>query len=349
MDDNWTLMKRGLPGVPTWQEYLTDHLPAGTRVGIDPTLLSSAEGTSLKKTLNVRGNGDLVAIEENLIDIVWGSQRPPRPQDKVFIHDVKYAGEPHADKITHVRAGFESLDTDGLVVAALDEIAWLFNLRGSDIDYNPVFFAHALVTKADITLYIDDAKLDSNVRSHFQGIKPRPYNAIFGELDELSASLVQSKRKLLAGQNASWALVKALGEDNVKLEHELLFNGSHLRLSEVDVADKLEELRRAQKHCVGLSFDTISPVGPNGAIIHYSPKRGSDALLDVNKMYVCDSDGQYLDGTTDVTRTYHFGTPSAWECECFTRVLKGHIALDRAVFPSGTSGYALNPLARLPL
>ncbi|KAJ2880417.1 hypothetical protein H4R27_004730, partial [Coemansia aciculifera] len=320
MDDNWTLMKRGLPGVPTWQEYLTDHLPAGTR-----------------KTLNARGNGDLVAIEENLVDIVWGNQRPPRPQDKVFIHDVKYAGESHADKITRVRAGFESLDTDGLVVAALDKIAWLFNLRGGDIDYNPVFFAYALVTKTDVTLYIDDTKLDSNVRSHLQGIKTRPYSTIFGELNELSTTLVQSKRKLLAGQNASWALVKALGEDNVKvdkspitmlkslknpteldgmrqchirdgaamanyfgwLEHELLFNGGHLRLSEVDVADKLEELLRAQKHCAGLSFDTISSVGPNGAIIHYSPKRGSDTLLDVNKMYLCDSGGQYLDGTTD--------------------------------------------------
>ncbi|KAJ2692344.1 hypothetical protein H4218_006363, partial [Coemansia sp. IMI 209128] len=266
-------------------------------------------------------------------------------------------------------------------------IAWLFNLRGSDIDYNPVFFAYALVTKTDVTLYIDDAKLDSSVRSHLQGIRTRPYSAIFGELDALSASLVQKKRKLLAGQTASWALVKALGEGNVKvdkspinmlksmknpteldgmrqchirdgaamanyfgwLEHELLFNGGHLRLSEVDVADKLEALRRAQEHCVGLSFDTISSVGPNGAVIHYSPKRGSDALLDVNKMYLCDSGGQYLDGTTDVTRTYHFGTPSAWERECFTRVLKGHIALDRAVFPSGTSGYALDPLARLPL
>ncbi|KAJ2484672.1 hypothetical protein IWW37_006121 [Coemansia sp. RSA 2050] len=387
MDDNWTLMKRGLPGVPTWQEYLTDHLPAGTRVGIDPTLLSAEEGASLKKALNVRGNGDLVAIEENLVDIVWGSQRPPRPQDKVFIHDVKYAGESHTDKITRVRAGLERLDTDGLVVVALDEIAWLFNLRGSDIDYNPVFFAYALVTKTDVTLYIDDAKLDGSVRSHLQGVKTRPYSAIFGELDALSATLVQEKRRLLAGQNASWALVKALGEANVKvdkspinmlkslknpteldgmrqchirdgaamanyfgwLEHELLFNGGHLRLSEVDVADKLEELRRAQEHCVGLSFDTISSVGPNGAIIHYSPKRGSDALLDVNKMYLCDSGGQYLDGTTDVTRTYHFGTPTAWERECFTRVLKGHIALDRAVFPAGTSGYALDPLARLPL
>ncbi|KAJ2487872.1 hypothetical protein EV174_000303 [Coemansia sp. RSA 2320] len=387
MDDNWTLMKRGLPGVPTWQEYLTEHLPAGTRVGIDPTLLSAAEGSGLKKALKARGNGELVSIEDNLVDIVWGSQRPTRPLNKAFVHDVEYSGELHMDKISRVRATLEKQGAEGLVVAALDEVAWLLNLRGSDIDYNPVFFAYAVVTKDDVTLYIDDVKLDDNTRSHLQGIKIKPYKAIFGELSELSASLVQRKRKLLAGQTASWALVEALGKDNVTvgkspinllkalknpielegmrqchihdgaamanyfgwLENELLFNGGHLKLSEVDVADKLEQFRRAQENCIGLSFDTISSVGPNGAIIHYSPKRGSDALLDVNKMYLCDSGGQYLDGTTDVTRTYHFGTPTAWERECFTRVLKGHIALDRAVFPSGTSGYALDPLARLAL
>ncbi|KAJ1959075.1 hypothetical protein GGI12_004530 [Dipsacomyces acuminosporus] len=387
MDENWTLMKRGLPGVPSWQEYITDHLPAGSRVGIDPTLLSAAEANDIRKKMQLKGSGELVPISENLIDIVWGAQRPARPEDKVFVLDIKYAGEPHSDKIAKIRAELEKQDVDGLVVAALDEIAWLFNLRGSDVNYNPVFFAYALVTKDDVVLYIDDVKLTDAVREHLGGIKIQPYSAIFGELAERSASLVANKRKLLAGRTASLALVEALGIDNVKLdkspitllkalknpvelegmrqshirdgaamanyfgwlEHELLFNGGHLKLSEVDVADKLEELRRAQKDCVGLSFTTISSVGANGAIIHYSPKRGSDALLDINQMYLCDSGGQYLDGTTDVTRTYHFGTPSAWERECFTRVLKGHIALDRAVFPSGTNGYALDPLARLPL
>ncbi|KAI8319975.1 Creatinase/aminopeptidase [Martensiomyces pterosporus] len=387
MDDNWTLMKRGLPGVPSWQEYVADHLPAGARVGIDPALLSAAEGAEIRNSIKEKGKGELVPIEDNLVDIVWGSQRPVRPEDKVFIQDLKYSGEAHGDKIARVRAELEKQGVDGLVVAALDEVAWLFNLRGSDVSYNPVFYAYGLVTKDDVVLYIEDVKLTDDVREHLKGIKVQPYSAIFGELAQLSSALVQSKRQLLAGRTASWALVEALGADNVRigkspvtllkalknpvemegmrqchirdgaavanyfgwLEHELLFNGGHLKLSEVDVADKLEGFRRAQKDCVGLSFDTISSVGPNGAIIHYSPKRGSDALLDVNQMYLCDSGGQYRDGTTDVTRTYHFGTPSAWERECFTRVLKGHIALDRAVFPSGTSGYALDPLARLPL
>lgn len=386
MDDNWTLMKQGLPGVPTWDKYLTDNLPVGTRVGIDPTLLSSAAAESLQSELQGKG-GDLVAIEDNLVDLAWAKERPGRPTDKVFIQDIKYSGESHVDKIGRVRKELESQNVDGLVVAALDEIAWLFNLRGCDIAYNPVFFAYALVTKDDVTLYIDETKLDANVREHLQGIKIQPYHAIFGELSAMTTTLVENKRQLLAPNTASWALVKALGKDNVKvgkspvtlfkalknkaelegmrqchlrdgaamanyfgwLEDQLLFQGGHLRLSEVDVADKLEEFRRAQANCVGLSFTTISSVGANGAIIHYSPQRGSDALLDINQMYLCDSGGQYRDGTTDVTRTYHFGTPTSWERECFTRVLKGHIALDRAVFPSGTNGYALDPLARLPL
>ncbi|KAJ1736109.1 hypothetical protein LPJ61_000159 [Coemansia biformis] len=386
MDSNWTLMKQGLPGVPTWQKYLTEHLPAGSRVGIDATLIAASEGESLRTALQARGGGELVAIEDNLVDAVWGKERPPRPENKVVVHGLQYAGEPHADKIARVRAAVQKEGGEALVVAALDEIAWLFNLRGSDIDYNPVFFAYAVVSKTDATLYVSEAKLTDGVRSHLKGITVRPYQAIFGELGALSAS-IGGEQRLLAGPTASWALVQALGPDKVKvgtspvttlkalknaaeqegmrqchirdgaamanyfgwLEHQLLRNGQNLKLSEVDVADKLEGFRREQEHCMGLSFDTISSVGPNGAIIHYKPERGSDALLDVDKMYLCDSGGQYLDGTTDVTRTYHFGEPSDWERECFTRVLKGHIALDSAVFPDGTSGFVLDPLARLPL
>ncbi|KAJ1742907.1 hypothetical protein LPJ68_001502 [Coemansia sp. RSA 1086] len=387
MDDNWTLMKRGIPGVPSPQDYLAEHLPEGTRVGIDPTLMTATEANELKEKLQARGNGDLVAIEDNLVDIVWGKDRPERPKNTVFIHDIKYAGESHDSKVARVREFIEKENASGLVVSALDEIAWLFNLRGTDIDFNPVFFAYAVVTRDKVTLYIDEAKLTDAVRSHLSGVVVRPYHEIFGELNTLSSSLVETKSHLLVSSSTSFALVQALGTDNVKmskspithlkaiknaaelegmrqchirdgaalanyfgwLENELLNKDGNLRLSEVDVADKLEELRREQEHCVGLSFSTISSVGANGAIIHYSPQRGSDALLDITKMYLCDSGGQYLDGTTDVTRTYHFGEPTAWERECFTRVLKGHIALDRAVFPNGTSGFALDPLARMPL
>ncbi|KAJ2547340.1 hypothetical protein EV175_005258 [Coemansia sp. RSA 1933] len=388
MDDNWTLMKRGFPGVPSWQEYLEKHLPSGTRVGIDPTLLSASEGKHIKKAMNANGGGDLVGIEQNLVDIVWGASRPARPSDQAFVLDMQFTGESHMDKIRRVRAELDkSAGISGLVVSALDEIAWLFNLRGSDISYNPVFFAYALVTSTDVTLYIDAAKVSDAVRAHLRGINIRPYEAIFGDLSALSVSLAQEKQRLLVGSSVSWALAKALGSANVLvdkapiallkalknpvelegmrqchvrdgaamanyfgwLEHEMLFNGGHQRLSEVDVADKLEQFRREQANCVGLSFSTISSVGANGAIIHYSPKRGTDALMDLNQMYLCDSGGQYYDGTTDVTRTYHFGSPTAWQRECFTRVLKGHIGLDRAVFPSNTTGYALDPLARLPL
>ncbi|KAJ2774648.1 hypothetical protein IWQ56_000489 [Coemansia nantahalensis] len=386
MDGNWTLMKQGLPGVPTWKAFLTKHLPAGSRVGIDATLIGAAEGEELRAALKARGDGELVAIADNLVDAVWGAERPARPENPVVVHPLQYAGKAHADKIEEVRAATAKQGGEALVVVALDEIAWLFNLRGSDIDYNPVFFAYAVVSKTGATLYVNEAKLTDSVRRHLEGVAVRPYQAIFGELRAMSAS-VGAEKKLLAGPTASWALVQALGADKVMvkqspitmlkalkneaeqegmrqchirdgaamasyfgwLEHQLLHCGQNLRLSEVDVADKLEELRRAQAHCVGLSFDTISGVGPNGAVIHYKPERGSDALLDVAKMYLCDSGGQYLDGTTDVTRTYHFGEPSDWERECFTRVLKGHIALDCAVFPDGTSGFVLDPLARLPL
>ncbi|KAJ2801386.1 hypothetical protein H4R20_003693 [Coemansia guatemalensis] len=388
MDENWTLMKRGMPGVPSWQEYLVDHLPEGTRVGVDPTVIAAPEGEHIKKALQAKGSGgDLVSIEENLVDKVWGSERPAQPKNEVFVQEMKYAGELHTDKIARVREEIKKEGVDGLVISALDEIAWLLNLRGSDIDYNPVFIAYVLVTKSDVTLYIDEAKLTKAVREHLGAITVKPYHEIFSSLAEHSTGLLQSKRKFFVGTTASWALVRALGADNVKiglppvtplkaqknaaeiegmrqchirdgaamanyfgwLENELLRGNGNLRLTEVDVADKLEGFRRAEEHCVGLSFSTISAVGSNGAIIHYSPQRGSDAKMDTSQMYLCDSGGQYLDGTTDVTRTYHFGEPTTWQRECFTRVLKGHIALDSAIFPSGTSGYALDPLARFPL
>ncbi|KAJ2723298.1 hypothetical protein GGI07_002726 [Coemansia sp. Benny D115] len=383
MDSNWTLMKSGMAGVPTWQTYVSGHLSEGTRVGIDPTLVSSSEAANLRKLMEPR-NIQLVAIDNNLVDQVWADSRPVRPADRIFVHDIKYAGECHWDKISRVRAKAAEAGADGVVVAALDEVAWLFNLRGADIAFNPVFFAYAVITAERVTLFIDEQKIDAGVAEHLKGVEIRPYGAVFGEMNVAA----QGTKKLLAGASASWALAQALEaagaeviaqsplpmlkslkntaelrgmrECHVRdgaamanffgwLENELRYNGGHKRLSESDVADKLEQFRREQKHCVGLSFATISAVGANGAIIHYSPRRGSDELMDVEQMFLCDSGGQYLDGTTDVTRTVHFGTPSAWQRECFTRVLKGHIALGSAVFPAGTSGFVLDPLARMPL
>ncbi|PVZ99532.1 hypothetical protein BB558_004423 [Smittium angustum] len=384
LDENWTLMRVGVPDVPTVPKFLAE-LPGGSTVGIDPSLLSVNEADNYTKILEEKGS-KIVGVKDNLVDAVW-ENKPSMPKESIFYLDIKFSGKSWIDKVSQVRKEAEKLGASGVLVAALDQIAWLFNLRGNDIMYNPLFFSYSLITKDKVSLFVDSSKLTKEALESLNGVEILPYNAIFSALESESASLAESKSKLITDSSVSWALINTLGEQNclkkmspithlkaIKnetelngtrqchirdgvamakwygwLEHELIFNGGHLKLSECDVADKLESLRREQENCVGLSFDTISSVGPNGAIIHYSPSRGSDLKLDINQIYLVDSGGQYYDGTTDVTRTWHFGTPTAWERECFTRVLKGHIGLDSIVFPEGTNGYALDTMARASL
>ncbi|KAJ1971105.1 hypothetical protein H4R33_007206, partial [Dimargaris cristalligena] len=292
------------------------------------------------------------------------------------------------DKIAELRRFLTERDAYGFLVSALDEVAWLFNLRGADISFNPVFFAYALVTQNEIVLYLDQSKLGSSVRSHLgDQVTLKPYQAVFTDLREAVATMDAQQQKLVSGLGVSWSLVETVGEDRIEtvlspimsskaiknstelegmrqshirdaaalvsyfawLEDQLLFQGQDGKISESAGADQLEKFRREQPHCVGPSFDTISSTGANGAIIHYKPEHGVDSNINLRELYLCDSGGQYYDGTTDVTRTLHFGTPTSWQRECFTRVLQGHIALDTAVFPRGTTGYLLDPLARRPL
>ncbi|OLY84842.1 putative Xaa-Pro aminopeptidase P [Smittium mucronatum] len=384
MDSNWTLMKVGVPGVPTISRFLSE-LPQNSRVGIDPSLISSNEAERYMGEFKKNGIS-LVPIMKNLIDSIW-ENKPPVPTNSVFHLDLRYSGKDWSSKISEIRNDVKSLGGVGLLVGALDQIAWLFNLRGSDIMYNPLFFSYAYVGMDNIFLFMDKSKLTQEALKSLEGVDILPYDAVFDKMRELIPSLEQEKSKVVVDSSVNWALVQTLGNGNIIqkmspitvhksikndvelegmrqshirdgvamvnwytwLERELAYNGGNLNLSECDVADKLELFRREQKDCVGLSFDTISSVGPNAAVIHYSPTRGSDSKLDISQIYLVDSGGQYYDGTTDVTRTWHFGTPTEFERECFTRVLKGHIALDSIVFPEGTSGYVLDPLARSSL
>lgn len=284
----------------------------------------------------------------------------------------------------------------------LDEVAWLFNLRGNDIPYNPVFFSYAVITPSDATLYVDDSKLTSEVKAHVENVvKLRPYAAIFEDIKALSTSAQAStpKQKFLISNKASWALSESLGgSENVDevrspvgdakavknetelegmrachvrdgaalteyfawLEDQLL--SKNAKLDEVDAADKLEEIRSygfspvhvwteltwssKHQHFVGLSFDTISSTGANAAVIHYKPEKGACSVIDPKAIYLCDSGAQFLDGTTDTTRTLHFGEPTEMERKAYTLVLKGNIALEKIKFPKGVSGFALDTLAR---
>ncbi|KAH9849039.1 Creatinase/aminopeptidase [Lenzites betulinus] len=380
LDQNWTLMKQGFPDVPTWQDFLSKNLGTHYRIGVDPTLIAASDAEGIVKALEPK-NSELVSLEHNLVDAVW-SDRPPRPANKVFSLDVKFSGQSLQDKLANVREELQKKEAKAIVVNMLDEVAWLFNLRGSDIDFNPVFFAYALIDQDKALLFVNESQLDSSVRDHLGSeVEVHPYDTFFSHLAKLNAS---KDSKVLVSDKASLAVAEAIGKDNIivarspvtdlkAIKNEVEIEGfrqSHIRdgaalvqyfawleeqlnegkeLNESQVADQLEKYRSEQAHFKGLSFPTISATGPNGAIIHYDPDPNDCAIVKKDQIYLCDSGAQFLDGTTDVTRTFHFGTPTAEEKRAFTRVLQGHIAIDTAVFPNGTTGYLLDPFARRPL
>ncbi|KAJ5176737.1 Xaa-Pro aminopeptidase P [Penicillium canariense] len=387
LDNNWHLLKRGIEGVPTWQEWTTEQAQGGKAVGVDPSLITASGARKLAETLEKNGSS-LVGIQQNLVDLVWGKDRPSRPSEKVRVHPVKYAGKPFQEKVAELRKELETKKKAGFIVSMLDEIAWLFNLRGSDIPYNPVFFSYAIITPTTAELYVEADKLTPEVTAHLgQNVVVKPYDSIFADAKALgtarSQSTSEAPNKFLLSNKASWALSLNLGgEDQVEearspiadakaVKNEVELEGMracHIRdgaalteyfawlqnelinkktvLDEVDAADKLEQIRTKHDFFSGLSFDTISSTGPNGAVIHYKPEKGSCSVIDPTAIYLCDSGCQYLDGTTDTTRTFHFGQPTEFEKQAFTLVLKGLIGIDTAVFPKGTSGFAIDVLAR---
>ncbi|KAK4143875.1 peptidase M24, structural domain-containing protein [Dichotomopilus funicola] len=390
LDDNWHLLKTGLQDVPTWQEWAADESAGGKTVGIDPALVSSSVAEKLDESIKKKGGAGLKAVSENLVDAVWGQAQPARSSNTVKLLHQKYAGKNTATKLTELRKELEKKKAAAFVVSLLDEVAWLFNLRGSDITYNPVFFSYAVVTQDSATLYVDDAKLDEDCRSYLEenNVSVKPYKALFDDAKALASDAVanetsEKQKKYLISNKASWALKLVLGGDKYvdevrspvgdakAIKNEVELEGMrkcHIRdgaalikflawledqlvnkkavLDEVAAADRLEQFRAEQKNYVGLSFDTISSTGANAAIIHYKPEPGACATIDPEGIYLVDSGAQFLDGTTDVTRTVHFGTPTEEQKKAYTLVLKGNIALDTAVFPKGTTGFAIDCLAR---
>ncbi|KAK9423908.1 hypothetical protein SUNI508_03924 [Seiridium unicorne] len=392
LDDNWVLLKQGIQDVPTWQEWAAEQSAGGKVVAVDPTLLTGGAAKKLAEKIKKSGGKDLVAVTENLIDNVWAQDKPGRPNEQVIVLDERFAGKDVKAKLTELREELDKKKSLGFVISMLDEIAWLFNLRGNDIPYNPVFFSYAVVTADKASLYIDVSKLSEQYQSFLaeNSVEIKPYNAIFEDAAVLgqsakatNAESPREPRKYLISTRASWALKLALGGEDlvdevrspvgdskaVKNATELegmrqchIRDGAALieyfawledqlinkkaKLDEVQGADQLEAFRAKKEHFVGLSFDTISSTGANAAVIHYKPEPGACATIDPDAIYLCDSGAQYLDGTTDTTRTLHFGTPTAAEIEAYTLVLKGNIALDLAVFPKGTTGFAIDCLAR---
>uniref|UniRef100_A0A336MJJ6 CSON002645 protein n=2 Tax=Culicoides sonorensis TaxID=179676 RepID=A0A336MJJ6_CULSO len=383
LDENWKLMKDGLPTTLTIDAYLAKHLEKGSKVGVDPNLLSTRAWTPLANSLKQNGC-TLTGIDENLIDLIWEDQ-PPAPNNKVIPLDLMYAGKTIGQKLKEIRQKMSDNNCSIVCVTALDEIAWLFNLRGNDIDFNPVFFSYALICTEELILFIDENKLSDEIYQHFKknetNVVIKPYNSIKSVLKEKAN---ECEGKVWISLGSSQALTDAIPENKrhqeitpiavmKAIKNDIETSGMkacHIRdglalcqyfawlevevkegryVDEISGADKLEEFRSKQEKFMGLSFPTISSSGPNGAIIHYHPMPETKRQITDKELYLCDSGAQYLDGTTDVTRTMHFGTPTDFEKTCFTRVLKGQIALGTAIFPVKTKGQFLDTIARKPL
>jgi Xaa-Pro aminopeptidase len=361
---------------PAWIEA---NLPAGAKLGYAPWLHTVEGAERLAKACAAAG-ASLVAVDDNPLDAVW-TDRPPPPCGAVVLRDLRYAGEDVAGKLERVRGALAKPAADALVVSDPQAVSWLFNIRGSDLPHTPVALAFALVPHTGRpALYIDGRKLGNDVRHHLEAFAEVRAEA---EFERDLAALGADKRALrldpYACPDAIARLVNAAGGRAVPASDPIapmkavknaaeiagaraaqLRDGAAVtrfldwfdreapagRLTEIDAVEALESFRRDTGLLKDVSFPTIAGAGPNGAIVHYRVTRGSNRRIAADELFLVDSGGQYEDGTTDITRTVIVGTPTADMRRTFTRVLKGHIAIARAVFPDGTSGAQLDSFAR---
>ncbi|KAG1679559.1 Xaa-Pro aminopeptidase 1 [Nymphon striatum] len=519
LDENWILMKEGLPETPNQAHWLSVVCPIGSKIGIDPSLISCEMWASFSKSL--QGNGQfLKAVSKNLIDEIWDDQ-PAFPLSPIQPLEIEFTGKTWMDKIADLRLKMQERGATSLVINDLAEAAWLLNLRGTDIIYNPIFFSYILLTMKDIFLFIEKEKITPEVSAHLQiesgAISILPYNHVndflssfrrasedegkiwtrkifdltpiqlmkavkvpselmgmkkchirdgialcqyfcwldtnirSGNVTEISGADVLENFRSEKSENHNliymyyssnlpnlkvlrredcmkfhYAIFGQNGPQKLKLGQMLDMIGS--RDSKLDInstnyghsddfdtessdisncgdtnlfaassstindagddnegeSDDISDCNnnfnvpseprdassgstdaqgedagsrghigfkglREQPYYVGLSFSTISSSGPNGAIIHYSPTKETDRPLSLSEMYLCDSGGQYKNGTTDITRTWHFGNPTPYEKVSNTHVTKGHIALATTIFPRGTKGNKLDVIARMAL
>ncbi|MEO9782444.1 MAG: aminopeptidase P family protein [Sedimentitalea sp.] len=357
-------------GLPDW---LIEHLPDGGRVGFDPWLHTVAEVERWAQVLDETG---IVMVQsDNLVDRVWPDQPAP-PMQPVKAHPLEFAGETAADKSARLAKELRDARHRAAVITLPDSIMWLLNIRGSDIARNPV--AHGFAVLHDdgrVDLFMEPAKLDA-VRDHLvEMVTICPPDGFLTALAELSGPVRLEKssapQKLADVLGAS----AVFGEDPCALpkarKNRAEIEGSaaaHLRdgaamvevlawldaqapggLTEIAVVKQLEENRRKDNALQDISFDTISGTGPNGAIMHYRVSEETDSVLKDGQLLVLDSGGQYLDGTTDITRTIAIGAPGTEECAAFTRVLQGMIAMSRLRWPKGLAGRDIEAIGRMPL
>ena len=357
--------------------WLGEHAPQGGRIGYDPWLHTRAWVKAASEALAERG-AELVAVNTNPVDAVW-PDRPAPSAAKLVVHGESYAGQSAAVKRQAMADWLTSKHADAVILSALDSIAWTFNIRGKDVDRTPVALAYAIV-HADATadLYVAPEKIDDAVIQHLgNAVRVHPRADFAGALGALAGKTVAADPEravaaIFEALEAGGAKVAALRDPAVlpkaiknaqevaghkaaqardgaalsRFLHWIAVETPKGGVDELNAAARLEAFRRDTGLLEDLSFDTISGAGPNGAVVHYRVEAKTNRPIESGSLYLVDSGGQYRDGTTDVTRTIAIGTPTDEMKRRFTLVLKGHIALARALFPKGTRGSQLDVLAR---
>lgn len=368
-----------LPGKPGALEWLSDNVAPNGNVAVDGAVMALASARQLGERLKARGAG--LVTDKDLLDQVWDG-RPALPANPVYQHLPPHATVSRAEKLAQLRQGIQAKGADWHFIATLDDIAWLFNLRGSDVSYNPVFLAFALISQQQAILFVGQDKVDAHLRQVLavDGIEVRDYSEAGAALAAVPAGgrlLVDPARVtcgllgnlapevvLVEGLNPTTLSKSCKGDDDlVHIRQVMEQDGAALCeffawfeanlgrevITELTVDEQLTAARARRANFVSLSFSTIAAFNGNGAMPHYRATEQSHAIIEGDGLLLIDSGGQYLGGTTDITRMVPVGNPSHAQKQDCTRVLKGMIALSRATFPRGVLSPLLDAIARAPI
>lgn len=370
------LYKQGVDGFPNEIEFLKNEIPQGGKVGVNALTTAHANWENIKAQLSPK---NIELVHAPLLDEIW-LNRPQEKNNPIFIHPIEYAGKSVADKLLAIRSKMKKKEATTHIITALDDVAWTLNLRGNDVAFNPVFLGYILMNQREAKLFIDKQKITPEVEKHlkeahvnienysdfFKALKNLSHEKILisGQSNQAIFETIQPSNEIIE-QPAPGNLLKATKNEKelegfrkvmvrdgvalVKFFYWLKNSVSKENLTEYSIGEKLREFRSAGENFKGESFGSIVGYRGNGAIVHYSAKENDSARVKAESSILIDSGGQYIEGTTDITRTFALGEVSQAFKHDYTLVLKGMIQLSLAQFPKGTRGTHLDTLARLPL
>lgn len=372
-----SLMKMRTPGYPTIEEWLKKNVNSGEVLGFDGSVLSVDQYEGYLRIAN--GNNFTINMNKDLLNNIWDT-RSELPKNKIFIHDVKYAGKSAKEKLEEVRNHMKEVSAENYILSSLDDIAWLCNIRGNDIDFNPVALSYVIIKLDSAVLYINGEKVDAETKAvlNKEGFEIAEYSDVENDVKLIKGkTLIDSGKlnaKLFTALNKDVEVIK---EMNITTKLKAIKNSTEIanwevsqvrdgvamvkfikwlkesigkeKITETSASDKLTSIRAMGENYKGDSFGTIAGYKDHAAMMHYSATKSSEYELKAEGMFLVDSGAQYLDGTTDITRTFILGPITEEEKTDYTLVLKGHIALSSAKFLRGVTGVNLDILARRPL